>query len=561
MSNDLRAIVQDTVELLDVEPPRLLQRDAPVLQSDDCSADSIYLVGLIGGKDVGKSSFVNALVGKTITSESSHGKGTEDVIAYAHESAAAHLKPMLESIVPGRFRIVAHRSESLVRQVLLDLPDIDSVYDDHIRITRHVLRHLLHPIWIQSVEKYADQNPQALLSRVAEGNDPGNFIFCLNKADQLPTENGAVEQLRQDFASRIGRLLNLQSQPRVFVVSARHPARFDLPPLIEHLSKQRPVDAVTRSISLASRRRDDTLLQWIDLHDLPGKCETAQRLLDDTRDAVAARIGAPLLERAVPRMMDDPGYRLSLVDSATARRLSRWPVVNVIQSVLSPITSLVRANAGASGAARDVEAHLDPGEPSTASRVQTCFAHLCQTSPPTARLLAANKLWEDLPAETAANRLSRRIASCIERQREAVVERFSHGTWLAPVRWLLTIGAILWFPIIQPILALLLERNWVWAGIDTLRLALEVLSAAYLLKTIGFLLLYFLVLWALLRWDTHRTVCRMIDQWKRPDATDEQCSPAAQLLNWLDELAAPVADHHTRLVSLVERIDQARPGG
>ena len=41
----------------------------------------MYIVGLIGGKDVGKSSFVNALVGRPITEQSSHGPGTEAVIA------------------------------------------------------------------------------------------------------------------------------------------------------------------------------------------------------------------------------------------------------------------------------------------------------------------------------------------------------------------------------------------------------------------------------------------------------------------------------------------------
>ena len=90
--------------------------------------------------------------------------------------------------------------------MLLDLPDIDSHYSDHVQITRRMLRHMLYPLWIQSVEKYADQQPQELLAQVAEGNDPANFVFVLNKADQLVAREGpaAAEELRDDYARRIG---------------------------------------------------------------------------------------------------------------------------------------------------------------------------------------------------------------------------------------------------------------------------------------------------------------------------------------------------------------------
>ena len=61
---------------------------------------------------------------------------------------------------------------------------------------------MLFPIWIQSVEKYADIQPQNLLAKVAAGNDPENFLFCLNKADQLPA-NDQAQDLREDYARRI----------------------------------------------------------------------------------------------------------------------------------------------------------------------------------------------------------------------------------------------------------------------------------------------------------------------------------------------------------------------
>ena len=109
----------------------MLDADAPVLVTE--ARRSIYLIGLVGGKDVGKSSLVNALVGKSITRPTSHGPGTETVVAYAHDSAADELRELLEREVPGRFSIVTHAIERLSKQVLLDLPDIDSRYDDHLQ--------------------------------------------------------------------------------------------------------------------------------------------------------------------------------------------------------------------------------------------------------------------------------------------------------------------------------------------------------------------------------------------------------------------------------------------
>src|SRR4051794_7837633 len=239
MTNTIEQLVSEAAELTGADPPDLLADDAPVL-APSTQTGPLYLVGLIGGKDVGKSSLVNAIVGSEITQRTSHGPGTEIAIAYAHESAAGELRALLEREVPERFIIHTHRIVALSRQVLLDLPDIDSVYAEHIEVTRRMLRHMLYPIWVQSVEKYADQQPQKLLARVAEGNDPANFLFCLNKVDQLVAREGieAVGELREDYARRVGRLLK-QAQPNVYLVSAVRPGDFDLPALRELLSQQK----------------------------------------------------------------------------------------------------------------------------------------------------------------------------------------------------------------------------------------------------------------------------------------------------------------------------------
>ena len=48
----------------------------------------------------------------------------------------AHRSRLAQGEIPGRFRIVTHQQAHLQRQVLVDLPDIDSFYADHVVLTR-----------------------------------------------------------------------------------------------------------------------------------------------------------------------------------------------------------------------------------------------------------------------------------------------------------------------------------------------------------------------------------------------------------------------------------------
>ena len=87
MTPAVEQLVRETIELTGAPRPELLADDAPVLSDDALASDErsdgggFYLVGIIGGKDVGKSALVNALAGRNITAITSHGPGTEGVIA------------------------------------------------------------------------------------------------------------------------------------------------------------------------------------------------------------------------------------------------------------------------------------------------------------------------------------------------------------------------------------------------------------------------------------------------------------------------------------------------
>ncbi len=573
MTTELEQLVFEATELTGTAPPAVLDEDAPVLsdhvlQSPDDADEPVYLVGIIGGKDVGKSSLVNALVGSEITPPTSHGPGTEHAIAYAHEESADEVRGLLERELPGRFRIITHDNDALRRQVLLDLPDIDSHWADHVAITRRMLRHILFPVWVQSVEKYADLAPQELLAKVAAGNDPANFVFCLNKVDQLTSGNGdapaALRELREDYARRIARTLGMEQPPRVCAISATRPDVGDLPALRQLLSRQRPGDAVRRSIQLAGRRKDRSLLEWIDRQGLSDRSEVLARLYQEAEELIAARLGVPLLEQALPRLTDDPGHRLAMVEPALHKRLSRWPIVNVIDSAFAPLLALVRKNLSASGAAGSAAAaldvYLDREARTVASLVQSTFAQLHQTHPLVGQLYKGRKLWDELPADEAAANLRQRLAVTIDRQRDEVMNRVagSYGIVRPLLRWLLTVGALLWFPFVQPLLEALLVPGVGRTVRELVYLGVQMLGVTYLLKNVTFLIIWFVALWLVLRWSTQRRATRLLTRWKSGARLDDPLSLPGQVLQWTDELIEPIRRHRERVESVVRRADEVR---
>ena len=430
-----------------------------------------------------------------------------------------------------------------------------------------MLRHMLFPLWVQSVEKYADRQPQDLLRAVAAGNAAANFLFCVNKVDQLDRMSGgdprAPDELREDFAERIGRTLNVPP-PRVWLLSATQPDLFDLPALREQLNVQRSDAAVKQGQALARRQQDRSLGTWLAAQDLPGR---AQRfgggLQQEAEELLADRVGTPLIERSLPALADDPSSRLALTDEVLAGRSARWPMVSLVHAVLTPAMAVVRRNVGVTRVAAlpdaeaVVDAHLRPAGVPVATLVQNTFAQLQQTHPQVSDLYAGRRLWEDMPADAAAAALRTALTDTVARQRAEVRRRLGGASPIfAPVRWLLTIGAVLWFPFVQPAAERLtgpdgLDRNLIHDTHALTDLALHIVSVNDLLQSLTFLVMYFLLLWAVLRWDTQRRVARWTARWRTDAASD--LSLTAQTVQWLDHLLRPIRAARERADTLAAR--------
>lgn len=563
MSETLETLVRETIELTGAQLPGVMESDAPVLDRAALTGDAEaepYLVGLIGGKEVGKSALVNALAGTSVTISTSFGPGTEQAIAYVHASQETIIAELLQRLVPGRFRVVSHGIAALRGLALLDLPDIDSHYRDHVQTTRAVLRHLLFPVWVGSIEKYADQHPMRLLTQVAAGNAPENFLFCLNKVDQLG--DGNLEELRQDYSRRLTKTLSLPAEPRVYAISATHPAAFDLPELKTLLMRARSGEAVRESKELATRQQEKSLLTWLGTQDLPARARRLEHLRRDAEETLSARLGPPLLERLTPQLENDESAAMAIADLALEERVARWPLVNLVHTLLSPLFLLARQMTSRHGAAPHsaqelIDARFRETDESVAVLVQSAFGQLRRSHPPIADLYAGRKLWEAPEAEAAAGDFSRRLAQTLLRRRISATEQLGdRSAWArAPLRWLLTIGAIVWFPFLQPILEALMTNHGLSVATALPGLLVEVLGVNYLLKSAVFLCIWFIVLWLALRWNMQRRVHRLLHRWQATNAADANLNLTRTTLEWMDGLLAPIRGAEERMRSLAQRVE------
>jgi len=331
-------------------------------------------------------------------------------------------------------------------------------------------------------------------------------------------------------------VLKLSKTPKVFVISAKFPERFDLPELKHSLSREKSTNDVQHSLQLATQQRVRSLLQWIDAQDLAARTEHLRRLETEASEMAASRLAQPLIEQAIPRMLQDPGHRLAITDELLARRVARWPLVNLVHTLLWPLLGFYRVSAAprTTTGSSLVEEYLTIGNHPLPREIQSTFAALHRSHPQTAQLYRTRKLWEDIPADAAAMQLQTALAAALDRQRATALDRSTgRNVLFAPIRWLLTIGAVLWFPFVQPLLEIVLANGSWPMSRQALLVAVQLLGATYMLKSAGFLVIWFVFLWLVLRRSSARRVNKLLSR-----STDNVLATAT--ITWLQDLLDPI---------------------
>ena len=219
-------------------------------QSGDAKQDALFLYGIAGGKDVGKTSIINQLAGAKISEDTDIlDEGTNVAVAYCHRKDLNQLEKRFSLKSGGRVKFVDHDRQELKNVVLIDLPDFDSRFLSHRDDTGLLAGHLQGVIWVTSPRKYGDHEFLNQLETVALSHE--NYFIVLNKIDQLKhtAPLDAVRKEVVDFLSNECTKRNVpQPDPKqFFILSALEPDRYEFNRLHDQLIRPHSASEVTRA--------------------------------------------------------------------------------------------------------------------------------------------------------------------------------------------------------------------------------------------------------------------------------------------------------------------------
>ncbi|MDP8245126.1 MAG: GTPase domain-containing protein [Candidatus Hinthialibacter antarcticus] len=472
-------------------------------QTGESSADMLFLYGVLGGKDVGKTSMINLLAGARISIDSDLiDEGTKTCVAYCHQNDLEHLRKRVNADLSGSIEFASHQRDELRNVVLIDFPDFDSRFDDHLEEVRRLGPFLQGIVWITSPRKYADHEFLDRLETVAQSHE--NLYMVLNKVDQLDGKAG-LDAIREEVLSVIQYGCERAGLPpigkgRIWLTSALYPDRFEFNDLYQRLVRVHSAEEIARAKAQNLKSEFEKNIQRIQRQfAIDDRIETIDQALEYIQIQTSEHFSEAYFNAVRQRVLSLEPVNRRISAGVFYQRIDHWPILRTLFYPLSGLVSFIGGRFTFTPKSSDwAESPLDllrhDGE-SAAVKLQSIQSGLQTRYPKT---LDAQPLPTDL-----SHFLERRFNALLRLYEDRVVERLS-SDFQAPGALMKTLIflPLVWFPFMQPVLLHLFQDETAWLSFSGVfefgALLISLFGAGALLESLIFLILfYFLWLMAL----------------------------------------------------------------
>jgi GTP-binding protein EngB required for normal cell division len=169
----------------------------------------VYVLALVGGTGVGKSSLLNAVAGSAVSAASALRPTTAHPVAWVPRTARTGLDGLLAWLAVTDIR--EHDRMSWRSVAILDLPDMDSLDAGHRAMVEQLLPKVDAVAWITDPEKYHDAILYDDFLRRWLGKLARQAIV-INKVDRLSPDD--AERVRRDVERDLSGRLTEQGAPK-----------------------------------------------------------------------------------------------------------------------------------------------------------------------------------------------------------------------------------------------------------------------------------------------------------------------------------------------------------
>lgn len=467
-------------------------------QSGESGSDTLFLYGILGGKDVGKTSLINQLAGESISLDTNLlDEGTRTGVAYCHEKDRESLARRLNMDRDMVMEYVTHNRDELKNVVLIDFPDFDSRFAAHLDYVHQLAPHLQGILWLTTPRKYADHELFDQLERVAQSHE--NYYIVLNKVDQIEKQ-ASSEEIQQEVLGLLNRACQRRGIPsippqRFFMVSAQQPNRFEFGDLHARLIRPHSPEEIARAKAWNLQSEFEKNIHRLREHyGVQDRLREVEAALDQVQTGLETAFPEAYFQRVQQRVLAMDSIQRRIGTGVFQQRIEHWPI---LRSLFYPLSGLVSFIGGRMAfrpnpeewaqAPRDL---LRYDGQTVWSRLESIRADLETEYPNLAEVLQ----WQDDPREEIDQQFNR----CLFLYEERVVERIAKN-YSPPgaMKRSLAYVPLVWFPFLQPVLL-----NWAQPGEEAsllggigefFTLLISLLGAGALLESLVFLIVFYLV--------------------------------------------------------------------